>query len=369
MGWLRNTSCWLSVLLLTVLLGGCEPEQEVEAPVPVRAIKTFTVSDPLGGRTRIFSGKIQASTTTGLAFPVAGQVLEVQVQQGDRVAEGQVLARMERTAFQLDVDAAKADLARAEAGLREHQDEYERKQALYEKEWVAAAALDQARAAFDAARSDVDAARSRLHQANERLDDTVLTAPIPGVVAARKIEPFMEVGAGQVVIELESEEALETAIGVPENTVGEVKVGTPAEIVLTALPDLAMTGRVTEVGSVAGAGNVFDVIVSLDQRPEAVRSGMTAEVTLRLSDDGAEDGFLVPLSAIAPADPGGETAGYVFVFDPASSSVTRRLVRPAGVRQNMVAVRGVELGEVIASAGVTFLSDGQPVKLWRRDSR
>ena len=79
---------------------------------------------------------------------------------------------------------------------------------------------------------------------------------------------------------------------------------------------------------------------------------------------GAEQaGFLVPLTAIAPGDE--QAKGYVFVFDPEARAVRRTAVSPGqGVMENLVAVAsGVKAGDVVASAGVSFLRDGQTVKL------
>jgi len=94
-----------------------------------------------------------------------------------------------------------------------------------------------------------------------------------------------------------------------------------------------------------------------------VRPGMTAEVTLLLAEDAAESGYyLVPLTAVAPGDQAGE--GFVFVYDRESSTVRRTLVKAAqALSGNVVAVSGVTAGDVVATAGVNFLVDGQSVTL------
>ena len=109
-------------------------------------------------------------------------------------------------------------------------------------------------------------------------------------------------------------------------------------------------------------GNVFPVKAALIDPPPAVRAGMTAEVTLVVGGETAETSYFIPLSAIAPGDASGE--GFVFVYDPATSTVRRTLVRSSGpLASNMVAVNGLNVGEILASAGVNFLVDGQRVRL------
>ena len=89
---------------------------------------------------------------------------------------------------------------------------------------------------------------------------------------------------------------------------------------------------------------------------------------LRLPQAQTAASYFVPLSAIAPGDGSGE--GFVFVYDPASSTVRRTPVRSAGpLASNMVAVTGLNVGDIIATAGVNFLVDGQRVKLMEPASR
>jgi multidrug efflux pump subunit AcrA (membrane-fusion protein) len=93
---------------------------------------------------------------------------------------------------------------------------------------------------------------------------------------------------------------------------------------------------------------------------------MSAQVSLLLSQEDVESGYLIPISALAPGDE--KAKGYVFVFDPDTSSVKRTPVKtPTGVVDNNVAVKeGVKPGDIIAVAGVSFLEDGQKVKLMER---
>ena len=101
---------------------------------------------------------------------------------------------------------------------------------------------------------------------------------------------------------------------------------------------------------------------ALIEPPTNVRAGMTADVSLLLADDAAESGYLVPLTAVRAGDRAGE--GFVFVYDPESSTVRRTLVKSTQVLVgNVVAVTGVEVGDIVATAGVNFLVDGQSVKL------
>ncbi len=115
----------------------------------------------------------------------------------------------------------------------------------------------------------------------------------------------------------------------------------------------------------AGRANAFPVRVLIDTDNPRIRPGITAEVTLLLDEGQDETAYLIPTGALlAGAD---ESSGFVFVFDETSSSVKQTAVTFAGVRESSVIVRsGLQTGDVIAAAGVSFLRDGQKVILGSR---
>jgi multidrug efflux pump subunit AcrA (membrane-fusion protein) len=158
----------------------------------------------------------------------------------------------------------------------------------------------------------------------------------------------------------------------PETLIARVRQGDEVEV---SFPSLA-EGRpvagerrypaaVSEVGSRAGTGNAFPVRADLLDRPPGLRPGMTAEVSFsvpRFEGGLVEiEGFMIPIAAaFAEAD----DSFSVFVYDPETSTVSKRPIRTGGVRDNDVAVlEGLEEGEIIATAGVPFLTDGQQVTL------
>jgi RND family efflux transporter MFP subunit len=351
----------LLLAALALLLPACEEEQP-EVLENIRAIKTITVADRGSGQQRRFPGVVEAVDTSSISFEVAGNTREVNVNVGDRVDKGQVLATLDDKPFQLNVEGAEAEVGRAKAQLAEKETEFVRQKTLYEKEWVAKAAFDQALAARDSASNQVSYAGSKLNLARRDLEKTVLEAPFDGVIANKFVDPFQEVARGEKVFEVYAEGAMEVVVSVPETAIGEVHLGLPAEITFPSEQVASQKGRVSEVGSVAGDANAFPVKVALADPPESVLPGMTAEVTLILGDNGGSTSYLVPVSAIAAgAEPG---QGYVFIFDEGSSTVKKTAISTEGVEDNRVNItEGLAPGDVIAVAGVSFLRDGQQVTL------
>ncbi len=342
-------------------VAGCgeEPPEVVEQ---VRAIKTITITDLASGQTRKYSGIVQATDSSALSFQVSGNVQAVEVDLGDRVTQGQVLAVLDRKPYELDVQAAQAELRKARAALEEKKLDHNRQKTLYQKGWVSKAAFDQAVAAKDSTDSDVKYAGSKLNLAKRDLRLTTLTAPFAGLIAKRTVDPFMEVASGQKLFVIDAEGAVEVAFDIPETTISQITLGMPASVHFSTAQDCVCKARITEIGAVAGEANAYPVSAALIDPPPTVRAGMTAEVTIVLKDDDQGAAYMVPLAAIAPGEE--PRQGYVFIYDPETSTVRRTLVRGRGATDNHVAVsEGIQPGDIVAVAGVSFLTDGEKVKL------
>ncbi len=358
----RSLTGITGLLFCAFLLSSCEepPPPTVEK---IRAIKTTVVADRGAGQSRRFPGIIEAVDTSSLSFEVGGNTRELLVDVGDRVTSGQVLATLDDTPFQLNVEAAEAEVSRAKANLAEKKTEFDRQDTLYKKDWVSKAAWDQAKAAYDSFLSQVSYATSKLNLARRDLEKTQLRAPFDGVIAAREADPFQEVARGEKIFDIYIEGAMQVRLTVPETSIQQVHLGLPASI---SFPDEnvpSQEGRVSEVGAVATEANAFIVKVTLASPPESLRPGMTAEAALILGDETGPTSFLLPLTAIAPGEE--PQQGYVFVFDEATSTVRKTLVQGAGgARDDQVLIsEGISAGDVVAVAGVSFLHDGQQVKL------
>lgn len=177
------------------------------------------------------------------------------------------------------------------------------------------------------------------------------------------MEPFQEVSAGQALFQINSEGALEVVISVSDSVVDRLTTGATVEVGVPTEPDCGCSARIIEIGTASSAANAVTVKAALLEGPGSLLPGMSAEVSVPLENGSENAGFLVPLTAIAPGDD--QAKGYVFVFDPDQKVVRKVAVQGGGAAfDNFVSVvDGVAAGDVIASAGVSFLRDGQSVRL------
>ena len=350
----------LFLAIIWVAVTACK--EKIEIVEEVRALKTITVSELATGQIRKFSGIVMATDSSNLSFEVSGKVETVNVDIGDRVRKGQILAVLDKEPYRLDVDAAQAELVTAKAKVVNTKEEYERQERVYQQGAGAKSKLDRAKYNYNAAQSQVEYQIAKLNLAKRNLRKTMLTSPYDGHIAWRSVDPHEEIMVGQKVFVIDAKGTLEVNLAVPETTIHRLHIGTSATVGFPTLPGYTVKGRISFIGSAAVKANAFPVKVELIEPHASINPGMTAEVSLLLKDDSQTTGYLVPIQAILPAKEAGQ--GYVFVYDSNTSTVRKAPIRTLGTERNMTIVSdGLSAGDIIAIAGVSFLDDGMKVKL------
>ena len=352
----------IPLFLLILFASACK-----EATPPlierIRSVKTIVVAKPAGSELRKFPGTVKAVNTASLSFEVGGLVQTVRVDIGDKVKKGWLLAALDKKPFELNVESSKAALSRAHAKFNEKKSAYDREVRIQAQDPGATSqrAVDQALAAYESTRQDVSYYQAQLDLTKRDLEKTSLRAPFDGVVSVRTVEPFEKVQPGQAVVELFVEGAMEVEIMVPENLIGNVSTGLRGKVRLPNRVDKTYRAVVSYVGSAATSANAFPVKATIKDTDQFVQPGMTAELSLEFHRGSRETAYLVPLLALAP---GVGDVWSIYLFDPRTSTVRRTAVEGKGIVGNQAVItKGIEPGDRVVVAGVSFLQDGQKVKL------
>ncbi len=354
-------SVWL--LCMAAALAACK--EKVEIVEDIRPIKTMTVREQATGQTLKFSGLAAAVDSSGLSFQVGGQVASVEVDIGDRVKKGQVLAVLDPEPYQLEADAIKAELVKARDQEAESKSQFERQRRIYEQGAGVKSRLDVAEYNYKAAGSAVDYQVARLDSANRNLRKTKLLSPYDGTIAWRSVQPNEEVAVGQKIFEINATGNMEVQLAVPETTVDRLQIDDAVTVTFPTLPGESTQGRISDIGSAAVEANAFPVKVALLDPNEKVKPGMTAEASFTVTDKMREPGYPIPLQAILPAPEANQ--GVAFVYDPQTLTVKRTTIRFRGAEQKKpIVIEGLAAGDIIAVAGVSFLADGMKVKLMQQ---
>ena len=361
----RQVSWPLICLALLLGLQQCGERKEAATEQPIRGLRAYKVAARAESRIRNFPSILQPADVSVLAFEIAGQLKAVDLQVGQKVQLGDVLAEIDPRSLQAQVDQASAGIQQGEAQLANAQGDFQRKEELLKRGVTTQAIYDQSKTNLLSAQAQLDQARRQFDLANHNLDRSKLLAPFKGTIARVEIKSFAQVAAGQAIVTLYSDDRFETSFLVPAVTFQSLKVGQPVEVKVADLPGTSLKGEISELGSKAEQVSAFPVVVRLDNNTPGLNAGMSVEVAVEEPLIGGGNGFLLPLSALVPTDSKDlQRAATVFVYDKPTSSVRKRQVTVGGIRGNdLVVTDGLNVDDLVASAGVSYLVDGQKVKL------
>jgi membrane fusion protein, multidrug efflux system len=353
-----NRTRILIVLGIAATIAGCKGEAAVQEQV-VRPVKVAVVAPATQGRLLTYSGVVRPRIESALGFRVPGKIVARVVNVGDRLEVGQVIARLDETDLRLAETAAQAAVAAARSRRDMANDNLERANILLPKAIISQAAHDTRRNELNAAAAALESAEAQLRQATNAVDYATLKADKAGVLTSVMGEPGQVVGAGQAIVSLAQSGETEIAVAVPEQDAARLLIGQPVKASLwVGLPRVSVDGRIREVaGQADPASRTYAVRISVERPPQAMRLGMTATVALTLKENVAP---VVPLTALTESD--GRTVA--FVVDAVNKVVRKTTVDVGGVGEHGVQiVRGLQIGDMVVSAGVQFLRDGMRVRL------
>ncbi len=268
------------------------------------------------------TGSVQPTTQVDVSSELSGALSEVLVDFNDKVAIGQVLARLDGTRLadqivtaRAQLQAAEANLKQAEASAREAvetfatQAELDRRgQSTRQKMIAVEVARDRAMAVVDGATAEVALAKARLSEAETELEKTTIRSPISGVVLNRTAEPGQVVAASlnaPVLFTLAEDLArMELRVEVDEADIGRVAVGNTALFTVDAYPDRNFPAAITTVRYAPETTEgvvTYKAILSVDNSEGLLRPGMTATATIDVTVQ--KDTLRVPNAALRYAPP------------------------------------------------------------------
>lgn len=322
-------------------------------PIPAGAqapkLATATVDFREVGLTYAADGIVEAVRTSTIGAQVAGRIVELRVNAGDIVAQGQVLARIDEREAAQGVAVNRAQAARTAADLANATVNLERTRKLVAQNFVSKAALDKSQADFDATRAQLDAARASTAQAVTVQGHTVIASPYAGVVSERLVELGDMAQPGKPLLTVFDPKDLRAVAYVPQDRVAAIRGGA-ATVEILALNQRIKAGRVTVLPSADPRTHTTQVRVDLPAGLQGIYPGQFARVHFAI---GGARKLTIPARAVVYRS---EVAGaYVVAADGAITLRQLRLGEPAG-EAGIEVLAGINAGERVALDPVTALS-------------
>jgi len=350
-------------ILVVLACGACSKSDaatvthKLEYPVQVATLAKrhmqYTVTAP---------GSIDAFQQVQITARVVGAVDRVAFVEGQNVKAGDVLATIESDRYQVAVDQAKAALARSQATQKSAEAELQSRTAAEaaHKGLIAGEEIEQHQTAVATAKADVEANNQALRVAQLNLRDSVVRAPIEGVVQTRTVQTGQYLQAGAVLATILQRDPLLVRFAVAEQDAPRLTPGMKGNIQLRESTRVFTATLTLVAGAADPQTRLVPVTGQVDptEHPYWLRPGAFCEVTIPIGN--AHDAIVVPSMAVLPTEKG----NVVYVVD--AKNVAHQKVVALGMHTadgNIEVTRGVDEGEQIVVRGIEPLSDSAPVKI------
>ncbi len=342
-----------SLLVTSLLLGACE-EPQPTVVAKSRPVKTIVIDSESVGNIRRFPAVVDAIQKADISFRVRGKVQKVYVKEGSKVKEGDLLAELDPTDFEIRLSDRKASYKTAKAN-------YDRASELVEKGAISKVDHDNIRAKYFTASAN-------LKEAKQELIYTKLKAQFDGFIAKRHVENFEEVLASQTIFSLEDISEIKLLVDIPENLMIKIQRKYDDKRELNAVFDNIGTEQFpltfVETTTKADANTkTFKVTLKMTAPEDySILPGMTATVFAKLftAEVGTNKQSYLPASAVI-ADTSKKAT--VWIVDEKTMTAHPKSVSTGLMSGRLIQVEGLQPGDRVITAGASFLREGMKVTL------
>jgi RND family efflux transporter MFP subunit len=308
---------------------------------------------------RLSIGRVEANQTTAIGFDLAGSVIELLVDEGDVVSQGQILARLDQQRLNAQMSELNAVLRRAKSEAKLTEISFNRVTELVAKKLESAQILDETREGLTAASAFVDEVIARQQRLQVELLKTQLFAPFTGTVVSRLVDKGAVVNAGQTLFSLQQNSSLEVRFATPANYTENLQVGQSINL---QLDDSQFPGEIKSISHLRRLDTrTVDLIVSLVEKDSAFLPG---DILYLSMDSNIETiGFWVPRQALVSGVRG---LWSLFVVEQVAGEyeLVAKLVEMIHANDKDVFIRGeLKHGQKVVVDGVQRLVPGQKVVL------
>lgn len=307
------------------------------------------------------SGALEPKVRITVGAPFAEQLVDVYVNEGDRVRRGQPLAKFKDQVLTAAATYAASDVASQRMNVRVAEAESSRAVTLFAEGAIAQRDRDNALAALEAARARLSLALSQAANAEDRLKSAVLTAPASGVISKRYVQAGDRVDNGKPVFELVDTRVLQLAASVPTEWLPELRIGRAVSLRVAQMDSTVVAGRISRINPTADpATRQIQVYVDVPNPGERLVGGLF--VSGRVLTREVADAIAVP--RIAVRYEGDERAAYLYAVSGGEIARRRVTLGIADDEQGLVQIAtGAVAGDTVVIGPIEGLAEGTPVRV------
>ncbi len=279
----------IGILFLLISFTSCEDKNKEEVvEVIIRPVITINPRLKNSEINKTFNAISKAHEQINLSFKVKGNINKIDLELGDFVKKGDLLASLDSKPYYIKNKQASFSLQEAKAKLKNAKSSYNRVKKLYINQNSSQSDLDSAQALYYSIKASVSKAQQSLDFTKLQLSYTYLYAPKSGFIAAKYVQKDENVNVGTTLLLLSDENVLDVSAQIPENFINSIKENDEVLLSFDSLKNQTFKARVTEVSKIASIKvKTFEVIVKLLKINKNVKAGMAARITFFLNEKGS----------------------------------------------------------------------------------
>lgn len=352
------------ILAVLILSSACSDKKEVVQKEKLRPVKYAEVSYSGIGQVRTFNGTARSDEEINLSFRTSGILTTLNISAGQKVLKGELLAQIDNSEARLSLEQSISSLNSSKANLNTSTSTLERTRTLFEKGSASLSDYENAKSSFASAKANYESAKRSVEIQKKQVGYGIIYAPADGIIAAKNVENNENVSSGSVIAILNAGTFMEIRLGMPENVINRVQKGMKVSAKFPALQGKAFDGIVNEIApSVESGTATYPVQIKLSGETANIKSGMAANITFTFPKTDNQEMLIVPISAVGSDSKG----NFVYLIEKQNGSVglikkqhfTIGELSPIGFE----VVKGLKPGQIVATAGLQTLLDGQKVSL------
>ncbi|UZH55232.1 efflux RND transporter periplasmic adaptor subunit [Salinimicrobium tongyeongense] len=305
------------------------------------SVRTATVKkESLSGQFTV-NGTFEPETRANISAEMGGQIVEIYVEEGSEVKQGQVVAKLSGDKINVNVNNAKANLDNAQSTLSRYE-------AAFQTGGVTAVQLDQARL-------QVENAKAQYKSAQLSSGDTNVRSKVSGIVNKKMVEEGMVVGAGTPIIEVVNISSLELRVEVDEALVSRIKMGDTVNVVPSVTKD-TIKGKISFIAPASNGALKFPVEITVDNEKGQRKAGMYA--TAVFNEAGNDNVLTIPREAFV----GSVSDNKVFVVENGTAKL-KEIQTGLNYGDKVQVTAGLNEGDVVVTSGQINLTDNTAVNI------
>lgn len=341
------TNRYFFLLVSLLLLSTCKKGKDTEEAMPIRPVQVVK-AEALGSVDKIYTGVVQAEEFSILAFKVAGTLTELNVEEGQTIPKGYLIAQLDNENYRLQYQTALTNYETARSI-------YERTRRLLAQDATAVQNLEIARADYIQAASAVGIAKSTLAY-------TRLIAPFQGFIEKKYAENYQQVLVGEAIVKLVNPDKIDIRFTLPETSIGLLEAPKTIYVQFDTRTDQWFEAKIKEyVFSSEGSGIPVTLkIIDPDFEPykNDIYPGFSCKILFKIENT-VSDKFIVPASALVQEN----GKDYIWLIHPESLTAYRHPVKALRFENQALIQEGLNSNDIIVTAGAQDLKEGQRVTL------